>query len=127
LALTIANYKLLVGATEQHRQAGIFLAGILVAAWTGKTVAGVVDAQNKRKTNPAYAEIIKAQAEGKVAGAAAANVLAEAKKDAEALRQGGIAATLQEAKIRATREYEAVVPPKSRPTGDARVDDESGS
>jgi hypothetical protein len=84
--LTFADYRLLMAETELARQAGIFLAGILVTAWTGKTVAGVIETNNKRKTNPAYASVIKAKTEGEVAGAAAAAVLSEAKKDAASAR-----------------------------------------
>ncbi len=71
---------------ETMRQLGNTLALALLAAWTGKTVAGVFDSNNKRKTHPAYAEVLKAEAEGKVSGAAAAAVISEKAADAKAAR-----------------------------------------
>ncbi len=56
---------------------GLTLAGFLLAAWGGKSVAGVVDSNNKRKADPAYAPVVEATERGRVAGAAAATVLAE--------------------------------------------------
>lgn len=81
LALTVADYQLLMASTELARQAGIFLAGILVTAWTGKTVAGVVDSNNKRKANPAYTAVLEAKERGAKAGAAAALALKEQAAD----------------------------------------------
>jgi hypothetical protein len=61
---------LVMHSRETMRQLGNALAIALLAAWTGKTVAGVVDSNSKRKTHPEYATVVKAQAEGKAAGTA---------------------------------------------------------
>lgn len=66
---------------EMQRQLGLTLAGFLLGAWTGKTVAGVADAHNKRKAHPAYAAVVEAKERGAVAGAAAATVIAERAAD----------------------------------------------
>jgi hypothetical protein len=130
LVLTLACYRLLMAPTELARQAGIFLAGILVTAWTGKTVAGVFDSNNKRKANPAYKDVLEAKERGKIAGAAAA----------QAIKQGigdGVQPTTREpqAQVAPLQQTtvnvgeEAVANGKanaSKPTGDARVDDERG-
>jgi hypothetical protein len=71
---------------DSHRQLGFLLAGALLAAWTGKTAANVVDQQLKRKANPDYVPVAEAIERGKVAGAAAAAVVKEAAKDAAAAR-----------------------------------------
>jgi hypothetical protein len=76
---------------ETTRNLGNLLAQSLLLAWTGKTVAGVVDSQQKRKANPAYAEVLKAETEAKVTSTATALALKEAAKDADALRKAGIA------------------------------------
>jgi hypothetical protein len=89
-ALTLADYHLLMGPSEQHRQAGLFLAGILVGAWTGKTIAGVVDAQQKRALDPRAAPVLEAKERGKIAGAAAAVVIADKAKDVAAARASGM-------------------------------------
>lgn len=61
---------------EAHRQLGFLLAGALLAAWTGKTLAGVVADQQKRTADPRYAAVLEAKERGKVTGAAAALALA---------------------------------------------------
>lgn len=66
--------------------AAISAMGLMLGAWGYKTTAAVFDANNKRKTHPAYAEVVKAEAEGKVAGAAAAVVISEKAKDLQAAR-----------------------------------------
>ncbi len=96
--LTLADYRLLREDTDLERQAGIFLAGILVTAWTGKTVAGVVDSQNKRKAHPEYAKVVEAEARAKTAGAAQALALADVAAE----------------KVR-TREHPAPPPPPVQP------------
>ncbi len=75
---------------ETTRGLGNNLAGLLLAAWTGKTIAGVVDSNNKRKANPAYAEVIEAKERGKASGAAAALVLSETALDAKSARGNGL-------------------------------------
>jgi hypothetical protein len=81
-AFTFATVWLLMGDTDNKRNAGTLMAGIMVGAWTSKTVAGVVAANNKRKTNPLYKDVLEAKERGAKAGAAAALVL---KKDAAAV------------------------------------------
>ncbi len=87
IMLTIADYQLLREDTELERQAGIFLAGILVTAWTGKTVAGVFDSNNKRKAHPAYAAVLEAEERGKVTGAASAVALADVAANKQMTRE----------------------------------------
>ncbi len=82
VSLTVVSCILLLRADPT----GLTLSGFLLAAWGGKSVAGVVDSNNKRKTNPAYAPVIKAAEEGRVAGAAAAAVIAEKSADLQAAR-----------------------------------------
>ncbi len=80
----LANGTLVI--VEMQRQLGLTLAGFLLGAWTGKTVAGVVDSNNKRTAHPAYAPVLEAKERGKVAGAAAAVVIAEKAADMQAAR-----------------------------------------
>ncbi len=79
--------QLILMSRETMRAAGQALAYALLAAWTGKTVAGVVDSDRKRRAHPAFAEVVKAKEEGKAAGAAAALVLKEQVLDAKAARE----------------------------------------
>lgn len=67
ITLTRADYLLLTSPVELARQAGLFLAGILVGAWTMQKVAGVMDANNKRKAHPEYATVLKAKTEAEEA------------------------------------------------------------
>lgn len=71
---------------ETMRQGGAALAFALLGAWTGKSIVGAVDAQNKRKLHPDAAPALEAQERGKVAGAAAAVVLAEQAADMKSAR-----------------------------------------
>ncbi len=80
----LANGTLVI--VEMQRQLGLTLAGFLLGAWTGKTVAGVVDSNNKRTAHPDYAPVLEAKERGKVAGAAAAAVIAEKAADMQAAR-----------------------------------------
>ncbi len=82
VALTVVTCILLLRKDPN----GVTMTGFLLAAWGGKSVAGVVDSNNKRKTSPAYAPVIKAAEEGRVAGAAAAAVVAEKSADLQAAR-----------------------------------------
>lgn len=72
---------------EAQRQLGFALAGILLGAWTGKTVAGVTDAHLKRTANPEYVPVIEAKERGKVAGAAASVAIAEKAADLKMTRE----------------------------------------
>lgn len=58
---------------EAQRQLGFALAGILLGAWTGKTVAGVTDSHLKRKV---YSTEKVAESEAKVAEAKATEAVA---------------------------------------------------
>lgn len=82
--------QMVMHSRETMRQLGNGLALALLAAWGFKTGAGVVDSQNKRKANPAYAEVVKAETEAKITSTAAALALKEAAKDTQALRDAGI-------------------------------------
>jgi hypothetical protein len=62
---------------EQMRQVGVYLAGILIFGWTGKSVAGFFSGKNVRETAAEYAPVAEAKARGKAAGAL----------DAERIRQ----------------------------------------
>jgi len=116
LVLTKANYHLLMSDNELARQAGLFLTGILVASWTGKSVIGTVDRSIKRKTHPLYKEVLEAQERGKVAGAAAASIIAENKLDLQAAR----------GRVR-TAEHAAQVPaPVAQPAAEVNVTNISG-
>ena len=48
---------------SSHRQLGFLLAGALLAAWTGKTAANVVDQQLKRKEYAKTAAIVASTSE----------------------------------------------------------------
>ncbi|HEV8178160.1 MAG TPA: hypothetical protein VGP44_10790 [Gemmatimonadales bacterium] len=78
----LANGTLVI--VEMQRQLGLTLAGFLLGAWTGKTVAGVVDSQNKRTSHPSYVPVIEAKERGQAAGAAAAVVIAEKAAESKA-------------------------------------------
>ncbi len=80
----LANGTLVI--VEMQRQIGFALALALLGGWTSKSVAGVVDSNNKRKTDPAYAPVVEATERGRVAGAAAAAVVAEKSADLQAAR-----------------------------------------
>src|SRR5205814_1557243 len=67
LALTITDVIMLL----RESPSGLALTGILVTGWGAKTTAGVVDANNKRKADPKYKEVVEAAERGKSAGAAA--------------------------------------------------------
>lgn len=54
---------------EAHHSYGLQLATALLFAWTGKTAAGVIDANNKRKAHPDYAPVAEARERAKMAGA----------------------------------------------------------
>lgn len=61
-SLTIVDCYLLV----YQKESALALAIALIGGWTAKTGAGVVDADNKRKASPEYAEVIKAKSQGTV-------------------------------------------------------------
>lgn len=106
--------QMILVSLQQTRDMGVHLADALLLAWTGKTVAGVVDSQGKRKTHPDYAPVLEAEAKGKAAGAAAIAVIAEQAKDAAAARAmtmehvipGGVADTVR--KQRKTTSQETI-------------------
>lgn len=79
LTLTFADYQLFMSGNESARQVGLILAGILTGGWTGKTIAGVFGANNKRKTAKEYGDVVEAQTRGKVAEAVVADVVAARK------------------------------------------------
>lgn len=62
---------------QELRTLGNMLANILLAAWTGKTIAGVVESQNKRTADPKYAAVLEAKERGKAAGKAGTVVVAD--------------------------------------------------
>lgn len=84
--MTRPDYYTAVGAFDDHglrqmvmvsrettRALGNSLATLLLAAWTGKTIAGVVESNNKRKSAPEYATVLEAKAKveaAKVSGPA---------------------------------------------------------
>lgn len=72
---------------EAQRQLGFALAGALLGAWTGKTIAGVVDAQQKRTADPRYVEVLKAKSEAEGAKVAAAAAVKDIK---EGVRTNGV-------------------------------------
>lgn len=54
---------------EQMRQVGVWLAGIMVTGWTGKSITGFYSGKNVRETAAEYAPVAEAKARGQVAGA----------------------------------------------------------
>lgn len=60
---------------------GMTLAGLLLAAWTGKTAAGIIDSQQKRTADPRYVEVLKAKAEAEGAKVAAAAAIKDMKSE----------------------------------------------
>jgi len=66
LALTLANYHLLLAGSSGAREAGLGLAAMLLSAWTGKSYLNYRSNQSERNADP---EVIVAH--GKAAAAAA--------------------------------------------------------
>ncbi len=95
LAFTYVTCVLLLDEglkSDAHHGIGIQLATALLFAWTGKTAAGVIDANNKRKAHPDYAPVLEAKERGKMAAATAAVVLKEQAADAKATREHAVPA-----------------------------------
>lgn len=68
VALTIADYQLLVWGTTAARESGLILSGMLLGAWTGKSVVNAVSNYGNRTSSREYmagqAKVAEAQATG---------------------------------------------------------------